>query len=83
MAGAHLASHPLVERVVRIELGVGWADALGHELVEVFFFWFEQFSMEQVLAWIILFVVLMLALEHGVFARLESRAFAWRPSHSQ
>ncbi|MGH7090954.1 MAG: ABC transporter permease, partial [Stellaceae bacterium] len=44
----------------------------------MFSFWFEQFEMKQVLAWIIMFVVLMLILEHGVFARLESRAFAWR-----
>jgi hypothetical protein len=27
-----------------------------------------------------MFVVLMLVLEHGLFARLESRAFAWRQS---
>ena len=46
----------------------------------MFFFWFQQFEMTQVLAWIIMFVVLMLILEHGVFARLESRAFAWRVS---
>ena len=44
----------------------------------MFFFWFQQFVMAQVLAWIIMFVVLMLLLEHFVFARLESRAFAWR-----
>ncbi|HUK61166.1 MAG TPA: ABC transporter permease subunit [Stellaceae bacterium] len=44
----------------------------------MFSFWFEQFDMAQVLAWILMFVVLMLILEHGVFARLESRAFAWR-----
>jgi NitT/TauT family transport system permease protein len=44
----------------------------------MFSFWFEQFDMAQVLAWIIMFVVLMLILEHGVFARLEARAFAWR-----
>jgi NitT/TauT family transport system permease protein len=44
----------------------------------MFSFYFEQFDMTQVLAWIIMFVVLMLILEHGVFARLESRAFAWR-----
>jgi hypothetical protein len=34
--------------------------------------------MTQVLSWIIMFVVLMLILEHGLFARIESRAFAWR-----
>lgn len=49
----------------------------------MFFFWFEQFNMTQVLAWIIMFVVSMLILEHGVFARLESRAFAWRTSHAR
>ena len=46
----------------------------------MFFFWFEQFNMNQVLAWIVMFVVVMLVLEHGIFARLESRAFAWRAS---
>ena len=34
----------------------------------MFFFWFGQFNMTQVLAWIIIFVVMMLVLEHGVFA---------------
>jgi ABC-type nitrate/sulfonate/bicarbonate transport system permease component len=46
----------------------------------MFFFWFGQFNMDQVLAWIVMFVVLMLILEHGVFARLERRAFIWRAS---
>ena len=49
----------------------------------MFFFWFQQFVMAQVLAWIIMFVVLMLLLEHFVFARLESRAFAWRAAAVQ
>ena len=49
----------------------------------MFFFWFQQFEMTQVLAWIIMFVVLMLLLEHFVFARLESRAFAWRAAVAQ
>jgi NitT/TauT family transport system permease protein len=46
----------------------------------MFFFWFQQFNIRQTLAWIMMFVLLMLILEHGVFARLESRAFAWRNS---
>lgn len=46
----------------------------------MFFFWFQQFDIRQTLAWIVTFVVLMLILEYGVFARLESRAFAWRNS---
>jgi NitT/TauT family transport system permease protein len=44
----------------------------------MFFFRFGQFNMRQVLAWVIMFVVLMLILEHAVFARLERRAFVWR-----
>jgi NitT/TauT family transport system permease protein len=44
----------------------------------MFFFWFQQFDIAQTLAWIMMFVILMLLLEHLVFARLESRAFAWR-----
>jgi NitT/TauT family transport system permease protein len=44
------------------------------------FFRFDQFDIKQTFAWIMMFVVLMLVLEHGVFARLESRAFAWRNS---
>jgi NitT/TauT family transport system permease protein len=48
----------------------------------MFTFWFESFSMDQVLAWIILFVVLMLILEHAVIARIEKRVFAWRPAHA-
>ena len=46
----------------------------------MFFFWFQQFEIRQTLAWIMMFVILMFVLEHGVFARLESRAFAWRKS---
>ena len=44
----------------------------------MFFFWFEQFNITQTLAWIVMFVVLMLILEHFVFARLEAWTFAWR-----
>ena len=56
----------------------GFQEGIGY----MFFFWFSQFNMAQMLAWIVMFVVLMLILEHGVFARLESRAFAWRQSHA-
>lgn len=45
-------------------------------------FWFEQFNMVQVMAWIILSVMLMLILEHGVIARVEEKIFAWRPVHA-
>ncbi len=78
---------PYIFAAFRYAFGVTWkivalAETFGlkHGIGYMFFFWFEQFDMRQVLAWIIMFVAMMLALEHGVFARLESRAFAWRAS---
>jgi len=80
---------PYIFSAFRYAFGMTWkivalAETFGIKfgIGYMFFFWFEQFNMEQVLAWIILFVVLMLILEHGVFARIESKAFAWRPAHS-
>jgi NitT/TauT family transport system permease protein len=78
---------PYIFSAFRYAFGMTWkivalAETFGLKfgIGYMFFFWFQQFDMTQVLAWIIMFVVLMLVLEHGVFARLESRAFAWRPS---
>ncbi len=80
---------PYIFSAFRFGFGITWkivalAETFGikYGIGYMFFFWFEQFSMEKVLAWIIMFVILMLILEHGVFARLEKKAFAWRPSHS-
>jgi NitT/TauT family transport system permease protein len=80
---------PYIFSAFRFGFGITWkivalAETFGikYGIGYMFFFWFEQFSMEMVLAWIIMFVILMLILEHGVFARLEHKAFAWRPSHS-
>jgi NitT/TauT family transport system permease protein len=76
---------PYIFSAFRFAFGMTWkivalAETFGlkYGIGYMFFFWFEQFNMSQVLAWIIMFVVLMLILEHGVFARLERRAFAWR-----
>jgi NitT/TauT family transport system permease protein len=78
---------PYIFSAFRYAFGVTWkivalAETFGlkYGIGYMFFFWFGQFNMAQVLAWIIMFVVLMLVLEHGVFARLERRAFAWRSS---
>jgi NitT/TauT family transport system permease protein len=78
---------PYIFSAFRYAFGVTWkivalAETFGlkYGIGYMFFFWFGQFNMTQVLAWIIMFVVLMLVLEHGVFARLESMAFAWRAS---
>jgi NitT/TauT family transport system permease protein len=80
---------PYIFSAFRFAFGMTWkivalAETFGIKfgIGYMFFFWFEQFSMEQVLAWIIMFVILMLILEHGVFARLEHKAFKWRPASS-
>src|SRR4029078_9757778 len=65
-------------KIVALAATFGLKYGIGY----MFFFWFGQFNMDQVLAWIVMFVVLMLILEHGVFARVESRMFAWRTSYA-
>jgi NitT/TauT family transport system permease protein len=78
---------PYIFSAFRYAFGVTWkivalAETFGlkYGIGYMFFFWFGQFNMVQVLSWITMFVILMLILEHGVFAVLERRAFAWRTS---
>ena len=60
---------PYIFSAFRFAFGMTWkivalAETFGIKfgIGYMFFFWFEQFSMEQVLAWIITFVILMLIL---------------------
>jgi NitT/TauT family transport system permease protein len=76
---------PYIFSAFRYAFGMTWkivalAETFGLKfgIGYLFSFWFNQFDMGRVLAWIILFVILMLILEHGVFARLEARVFRWR-----
>lgn len=80
---------PYIFSAFRYAFGMTWkivalAETFGLKfgVGYMFTFWFEQFNMQQVLAWIILFVVLMLLLEHGLIARAEEKVFAWRPARS-
>ncbi|MGE5302309.1 MAG: ABC transporter permease [Alphaproteobacteria bacterium] len=80
---------PYIFSAFRYAFGMTWkivalAETFGlkYGIGYMFSFWFEQFNMVQVMAWIALFVALMLILEHGVIARIEERMFAWRPSHA-
>lgn len=80
---------PYLMSAFRYAFGMTWkivalAETFGLKfgIGYMFFFWFEQFDMEQVLAWILLFVILMLIIEYGVIARFERQAFAWRKSYS-
>lgn len=78
---------PYIFSAVRYAFAMTWkivalAETFGlkYGIGYMFFFWFGQFNMTQMLAWIVLFIVLMLVIEHGIFAPLERRAFAWRVS---
>jgi NitT/TauT family transport system permease protein len=78
---------PYIFSAFRYAFGMTWkivalAETFGLKfgIGYMFFFWFGQFEMAQVLAWVIMFIILMLILEHGLFARLERKAFAWRTS---
>lgn len=81
---------PYIFSAFRYAFGMTWkivalAETFGlkYGIGYMFTFWFEQFNMAQVMAWIVLFVALMLIFEHGVIARLEDKIFAWRPVHAQ
>jgi NitT/TauT family transport system permease protein len=80
---------PYIFSAFRYAFGMTWkivalAETFGLKfgIGYMFTFWFEQFDMVQVLAWIVLFVTLMLILEHGLIARVEEKVFAWRPVHA-
>jgi NitT/TauT family transport system permease protein len=80
---------PYIFSAFRYAFGMTWkivalAETFGlkYGIGYMFTFWFEQFNMAQVMAWIVLFVALMLIFEHGVIARLEDKIFAWRPVHA-
>jgi NitT/TauT family transport system permease protein len=80
---------PYIFSAFRYAFGMTWkivalAETFGLKfgIGYMFTFWFEQFNMVQVMSWIILFVVLMLILEHGLIARVEEKVFAWRPVHA-
>jgi NitT/TauT family transport system permease protein len=80
---------PYIFSAFRYAFGMTWkivalAETFGlkYGVGYMFTFWFEQFDMAQVMAWVVLFVALMLILEHGVIARVEDKIFAWRPVHA-
>ena len=42
-------------------------------------YWYQLADMAQVLAWTLLFTLVMLAIELGILKQLEHRLFGWRP----
>jgi NitT/TauT family transport system permease protein len=80
---------PYIFSAFRYAFGMTWkivalAETFGlkYGIGYMFTFWFEQFNMAQVMAWIMLVVAFMLVLEHGVIGRVEEKIFAWRPAHA-
>jgi NitT/TauT family transport system permease protein len=74
---------PYIFSAFRYAFGMTWkivalAETFGlkYGIGYMFSFWFEQFNIAQMMAWIMLFVALMLILEHGVIARVEEKIFA-------
>ena len=59
---------------VLVEL-LGRPDGVGFEL----FYWYQLGNMQQVLAWTLLFTLVMLFIELVILQNLERRMFAWRP----
>jgi NitT/TauT family transport system permease protein len=76
---------PFVFAAVRIGFSVSWKLVV---LAEVFgssegigfmiFYWYENFEMALVLAWVTVFCFIMFIYEYGIVKTLERRLFAWR-----
>jgi len=60
--------------VVVVEM-FGFSNGVGYQVVRGF----NIFSMKQVLAWAITFLIVMIVIEFGIIGWLESRVTRWRP----
>jgi NitT/TauT family transport system permease protein len=60
--------------VVVVEM-FGFSNGVGYQVVRGF----NVFSMKQVLAWAITFLLVMIVIEFGIIGWLESRVTRWRP----
>lgn len=77
---------PYVLAATRFGLGVIWKIAVLIELIGrpngvgfQLFYWYQLADMRQVLAWTLVFTIVMLAIELLILKPLEIRLFAWRP----
>ena len=77
---------PFIMASVRMGLGIVWKIAVLVELIGrpngvgfKLFYWYQLADMAQVLAWTLLFTLVMLAIELGILKRVEQRLFGWRP----
>jgi NitT/TauT family transport system permease protein len=77
---------PYIMAAARFGLGVIWKITVLVELLGrpsgvgfKLFYWYQLANMGQVLAWTLLFTLVMLAIELLIFKRLDQWLFSWRP----
>lgn len=77
---------PYVLAATRYALGISWKIATTVELIGMssgvgymLHYWFGLFSMTQVLAWALSFIIVLLLIEYLLINPFEKRATAWRP----
>ena len=77
---------PYVMASLRMGLGIVWKIAVLVELIGrpsgvgfKLFYWYQLADRAQVLAWTLLFTLVMLVIELGILKQLEHRLFGWRP----
>jgi NitT/TauT family transport system permease protein len=79
-------TYPYIMASARSCFGIAWkvtalvellgrSNGVGYQLN----YWFQLFNMEQVLAWVGLFLVIVLSIEMFILKPLEKKLFAWRP----
>lgn len=81
---------PYLFSSARYMIGLSWKIVLVGEAIgtnsglgSMIRFWFNQGEVTPILAYLLLFVGVMLILEYGVFKLLERRVFAWRDHDRQ
>jgi len=77
---------PFLLASLRFALGICWKICTTVELIGLssgvgymLHYWFGLFSMTQVFAWTLTFLIVMLFIEHGILKPLEKRLLVWRP----
>jgi len=77
---------PYVLAATRYALGISWKIATTVELIGMssgvgymLHYWFGLFSMTQVLAWTLTFIIVLLVIEYALINPFEKRVTAWRP----
>lgn len=74
MASARFGLGIIWKITVLVEL-IGRPNGVGFKL----FYWYQLADMRQVLAWTLLFTIIMLMIELMILKPIERRIFAWRP----